>query len=88
MCVLDDEAERRRCLFLPCRLSRLRLLCPCSDPSYPSSLESDDVLEGLLDELVNEPDEELESDESEPDGDSDGVLVRLERSTFLRAVPK
>ena len=87
ICVLDDEAERRRRLFLPCRLSRLRLVCPRSDSPDPSSLESD-VLEGLLDELVDELDEELESDEPEPDGDSEGVLLRLERSTFLRAVPK
>jgi hypothetical protein len=88
MRVLGDEEYRLRCLFLPWRLSRRRLLlCPCSELSELSSLEPD-VLEGLLEEGVDELGEELDEDDSEPDGDSDGVLVCLERSTFLRAVPR
>jgi hypothetical protein len=59
--VLDDEEYRLRRLFLPWRLSRRRLLlCPCSELSGPSSSEPDGVLEELLEDGVDEPDEELE----------------------------
>lgn len=91
MDVLVEENDRRRRLFLPCRLLRRFLLrrCPCSDASVSSPLDSEvSSSDEVEDELEDVLDDELDDEELGLDGDPEVRLGPLNRATLLNALPR
>lgn len=84
----EDEDACRRCLCLPWRLLRRRLLFRWlrSSPLESSLLESDDSPSEGSDE--HSEDSELDELDSESEGDSDGSLGFRDQPMFLSAAPR